>query len=58
MTFSRSKRLLKAYKHCRGYYYGTGPAGKEPTRLRVRTWKCPHTPWRFAVLLFTVEVKK
>lgn len=58
MTFSRSKRLLKAYKHCRGYYSAIGPVGKEPTRLRVVVWKWPSAPWKFVVDLFAVEVKK
>lgn len=56
MTFSRSKRLLKAYEHCRGYYYGFGPTDKKPTRLRIIAWKSPYK--RIQILLEAVEVEK
>lgn len=45
MTFSRSKRLIKAYEDCRGYYCGMGPAGVTPTRLRVQAYKHKGKLW-------------
>ncbi len=34
-TYSRSKKLIKAYKDCRHPYSGTGPVCCVPTRFRV-----------------------
>lgn len=34
-TYSTSPRLIKAYRHCRGYYCGFGPVNTPPKRLRV-----------------------
>lgn len=59
MTFSRSRRLLKAYEHCRVYYCGMGPAGKKPARLKVSAYKSKTVwPWKLWICLDVVEVKK
>lgn len=51
MTFSNSKRLLEAYKTCRGIYIGLGPVGIKPKRLRVVGFFPKRRKWKLRVAL-------
>lgn len=56
-TYSTSKRLLSAYKHCRGYYGGMGPVERIPTRLRVSMSR-PGKYWRSILMHLDVVESK
>lgn len=57
--YTTSKRMLKAYKDCRGYYGGFGPVECMPQRLRfVRSIKPRKHISAFQVLLVVVKSKR